>query len=88
MVPRMRTAAGFVGSGGRYGKAVFLHYPPVYPVGGRRGSGGAPAGTRRETLLYGHLHGPSIPRAVQGELDGISTNSSVPTHCGFFPYKI
>lgn len=32
-------------------KAVFLHYPPVYPQADARGSGGAPAGIRRETLL-------------------------------------
>lgn len=52
-------------------KAVFLHYPPVYP----QADAGEVVALLREygvkRCFYGHLHGPSIPRAVQGELDGI-----------------
>ena len=46
-----RTAAGFVGSGGRYGKGSVPALSSGLSPGGRRGSGGAPAGIRRETLL-------------------------------------
>ena len=52
-------------------KAVFLHYPPVYPQSGRRGSGGAPAGIRRETLLLRPFARPVHSAGGAGELDGI-----------------
>ena len=38
--------------------------------------------------FYGHLHGPSIPRAVQGELDGIEYKLISADALRFFPYKI
>ncbi len=50
---------------------VFLHYPPVYA--------GTVCAEMMEVLhalhirrcYYGHIHGPGIRRAVQGEYDGI-----------------
>ncbi len=50
---------------------VFLHYPPVYA--------GTVCAEMMEALhaldirrcYYGHIHGPGIRRAVQGEYDGI-----------------
>ena len=69
-------------------KAVFLHYPPVYP----QADAGEVVALLREygvkRCFYGHLHGPSIPRAVQGELDGIEYKLISADALRFFPYKI
>ena len=69
-------------------KAVFLHYPPIYP----QADAGEVVALLREygvkRCFYGHLHGPSIPRAVQGELDGIEYKLISADALRFFPYKI
>lgn len=67
---------------------AFLHYPPV--------SVQADAdeivailhefGVKR--CFYGHLHGASIPRAVQGTVDGIDYRLVSADALRFFPYKI
>ena len=54
----------------RYGKGSVPASSDLVP---RRtpGSGGAPVEYGVTLLLYGHLHGPSIPAGGAGELDGI-----------------
>lgn len=69
-------------------KIVFLHYPPVYTA--------ACADEIIEILhefgvkrcFFGHLHGPSIPKAVQGNIDGIEYKLISADAVGFCPIKI
>ena len=72
-------------SAGDAEKLVFLHYPPLYP-----------AGTADEVVAllheygvrdcwYGHLHGPSLRGAVQGEVDGIRYRLISADAVGFCP---
>lgn len=69
-------------------KVAFLHYPPVFP-----GSCAAPMvdlmaqyGVRR--CYYGHLHGASIPRAVQGRVQGIHYRLVSADAVGFCPVLV
>lgn len=69
-------------------KVVFLHYPPLYP------------GTSFPEVIeimrefevkrcyYGHLHGPTIGRAVEGEVDGIVYKLISADALKFLPLKI
>lgn len=69
-------------------RVVFLHYPPLYP------------GTSFPEVLdimkeygvkrcyYGHLHGPTIRRAVQGEVYGICYRLISADAMAFSPLKI
>lgn len=69
-------------------RVVFLHYPPLYP------------GTSFPEVLdimrefevrrcyYGHLHGPTIRRAVQGKVDGIDYRLISADAMAFTPLKI
>lgn len=75
-------------SAGDAEKLVFLHYPPLYP-----------AGNADEVLAllhefgvrecwYGHLHGPSIRGAIQGEVDGIRYKLISADALGFCPVQV
>lgn len=69
-------------------KVVFLHYPPIY------------ANAQAEEIIeilhryhvkrcyYGHLHGGSLPYAVQGEVDGIDYRLISADGVRFCPQKI
>ncbi|MEG2287112.1 MAG: metallophosphoesterase [Ruthenibacterium sp.] len=69
-------------------KVVFLHYPPVYAT--------AQAQEIIEVLhrygvkrcYYGHLHGASIPRAVEGKVDGIEYKLISADGVRFCPVRI
>lgn len=67
---------------------VFLHYPPVY--GGDRCEEFLSVlreyGIRR--CYYGHLHGPSIRRAVNGEYDGTQLRLISGDALGFLPVLV
>lgn len=73
---------------GQKEKIVFLHYPPLTTR--------AKACEVIEMLhefhvkecYYGHLHGPSIGRAIQGEVEGIRYKLISADSLGFCPYKI
>ena len=69
-------------------KLVFLHYPPLFQ-GYRCGEILAllqQYGVRR--CYYGHLHGPSLRRALEGVFDGIEFRLISADHLGFQPLKI
>lgn len=67
---------------------VFLHYPPVY--------GDYRCGEIMDVLheygvtrcLYGHLHGGSHQRAVQGECEGIEMKLIAGDYLDFMPYLV
>lgn len=69
-------------------RVAFLHYPPLYP-----GTSFPEVldimteyGVRR--CYYGHLHGPTIRRAVQGEVGGICYRLISADAMAFSPLKI
>lgn len=82
---RLRASLQAAGEGE---KAVFLHYPPVYP--GARAEGVLAVlrefGVQR--CFYGHLHGGMIRYAVQGEQEGVRYRLVSADALGFCPYKI
>lgn len=69
-------------------KIAFLHYPPVYPQGGADEIVSILHEFGVKRCFYGHLHGASIPRAVQGTVDGIHYRLISADALRFFPYKI
>lgn len=69
-------------------KLVFLHYPPIAPQADAAEVVSIlhEFGVRR--CFYGHLHGASIARAVQGVVDGIEYRLISADALRFNPYKI
>ena len=69
-------------------KAVFLHYPPVYP----QADAGEVVALLREygvkRCFYGHLHGGAIPLAYQGEFFGVDCRLISADYLKFCPIKI
>ena len=67
---------------------AFLHYPPLYT--GYR----CPEILRKleeykvERCFYGHLHGPSHKRAIEGQLGGVTYSLVAADYLGFVPKKI
>ena len=67
---------------------AFLHYPPLY------------TGYRCPEIIakleeyevkhcfYGHLHGPTHKRAIEGKLDGVAYHLVAADYLGFVPKKI
>ena len=83
----MRLEASLQAAGDRE-KLVFLHYPPLFQ-GYRCGEILAllqQYGVKR--CYYGHLHGPSLRRALEGVFDGIEFRLISADHLGFQPLKI
>ena len=82
---RLRT---LLEAAGEREKLCFLHYPPLYQ--GYRCEGILRLlreyGVR--TCCYGHLHGPSHRRAIQGMADGIEFCLVSADYLGFRPKKI
>ena len=66
----------------------FLHYPPLYT--GYR----CPEiiekleEYRVERCYYGHLHGPTHKRAIEGKLGGVEYHLVSADYLGFEPYKV
>ena len=83
---RLRMSLEAAGAG--LEKLVFLHYPPVFP------GASAPQITAMlgeygvKRCFYGHLHGASIHRAVQGLVDGVEYRLISADSLGFCPYKV
>ena len=85
-----RLRASLQAAEGAAEKWAFLHYPPVFPG----------AGSCAQPLIdimqaygvarcwYGHLHGKSIPYAVQGERGGIDYRLISADALGFCPCKL
>lgn len=67
---------------------AFLHYPPLYT--GYR----CPEIIEKleaygvERCYYGHLHGPTHKRAIEGRLGGVSYHLVAADHLGFVPLKV
>lgn len=67
---------------------AFLHYPPLYT--GYR----CPEIIRKleeygvERCFYGHLHGPSHKRAIEGTVEGVAYHLVAADYLGFIPKKI
>ncbi len=69
-------------------KIVFLHYPPKY---GQYQCDEILALLRAygvKLCLSGHLHGPALKLAFEGELDGVRFRTVSADHVGFVPQKI
>ncbi len=75
-------------SAGEAEKLVFLHYPPLYPAG----NADEVLALLREFGIrecwYGHLHGPSIRGAIQGEVDGVRYKLISADALGFCPVRV
>lgn len=69
-------------------KIVFLHYPPVSAQGNAEEIVAILHEFGVKRCFYGHLHGASIPRAVQGTAGGIDYRLVSADALCFFPYKI
>ncbi|MEG1931667.1 MAG: serine/threonine protein phosphatase, partial [Pygmaiobacter sp.] len=69
-------------------KLVFLHYPPIYPNGNADEIVGLLHEFGVKRCFYGHLHGGSIPFAVQGDVDGIYYKLISADSLHFCPYKV
>jgi predicted phosphohydrolase len=67
---------------------VFLHYPPVF--GGDRCEEFLAVLREQEIrrCYYGHLHGPSIRRAVTGDYDGVALRLISGDAVGFLPVLV
>lgn len=67
---------------------VFMHYPPISrdAVCDELYEALRARGVKR--CFYGHLHGPAIPRAFNGERDGIAFRLISGDALGFQPLKI
>ena len=77
-----------LGAAGEKPILCFLHYPPLY-----QGSECAPIlqtlqNYRVISCCYGHLHGPTHRRAVEGIRSGINFSLISADYLGFFPKKI
>ena len=67
---------------------AFLHYPPLYE-GYRCGEIlGKLEEYQVEQCFYGHLHGPTHRRAIQGRYGGVEYHLVAADYLGFFPKKI
>ena len=66
----------------------FLHYPPVYQGYECPEILRLLREYRVERCCYGHLHGPTIRRAVEGKRDGTDFSLISADHLGFIPKKI
>ena len=75
-------------SAGEAEKLVFLHYPPLYPAG----NADEVLALLREFGIrecwYGHLHGPSIRGAIQGEVDEVRYKLISADALGFCPVRV
>ncbi len=69
-------------------KIVFLHYPPVSTQANAAEIIAILHEFGVKRCFYGHLHGASIPRAVQGTADGVEYRLISADALRFFPYKI
>ena len=69
-------------------KLVFLHYPPVYANARSQEIIDVMNEYRVEHCFYGHLHGQSIPWAVQGGIDVICYRLLSANSRAFEPEKI
>ena len=67
---------------------VFLHYPPVSTQANAAEIIAILHEFGVKRCFYGHLHGASIPRAVQGTADGVEYRLISADALRFFPYKI
>lgn len=67
---------------------AFLHYPPLYTgyrcpeIIGKLEEYGV------ERCFYGHLHGPSHKRAIEGAVGGVEYHLVAADYLGFIPKKI
>ena len=69
-------------------KLVFLHYPPVYPNANAQEVISLLQQYNVKHCFYGHLHGPALRYAVQGDVDGIEYKLISADGVAFCPYKI
>ena len=69
-------------------KLVFLHYPPVYPNANAQEVISLLQQYNVKHCFYGHLHGPALRYAVQGDVDGIEYKLISADGLAFCPYKI
>ena len=86
-IGRLRTSVEAAQATGKQ-PIVFLHYPPVYA-----GSVCTEMMAELRRLgvthcFYGHLHGPSIPHAVNGTVDGITLKLISGDALSFTPFPI
>lgn len=82
-----RLAASLDGAG-EGEKLVFLHYPPIYPTGNADEVVGLLHKYGIRECYYGHLHGGSIPNAIEGDVDGIRYRLISADALRFCPLKI
>lgn len=69
-------------------KLVFLHYPPIYPNANAQEVISLLQQYNVKHCFYGHLHGPALRYAVQGDVDGIEYKLISADGLAFCPYKI
>ncbi len=69
-------------------KAVFLHYPPIFGEFRAQAFLDIISGCGADSCYYGHLHGPSIPFAFNGVLNGVKYKLISADNLGFAPLKI
>lgn len=69
-------------------KLVFLHYPPIYPNGNADEVVAMLHQYGVKECYYGHLHGGSIPFAIEGDVDGIEYRLISADALRFCPLKI
>ncbi len=69
-------------------KIAFLHYPPLYPDGSFEEIINVMKQYGVKRCYYGHLHGASIRRAVQGVHDGIDYTLISADAISFSPLEI
>lgn len=69
-------------------KLVFLHYPPIISRAIAEEVVQLLHEFEIKECYYGHLHGPSVCYAVQGELQGIRYKLISADSLGFCPYRI
>ncbi len=67
---------------------VFLHYPPVYGDYRCEEMLEVLAAHNVKRCFYGHLHGASHARAVQGEFEGVTYRMIAADYLRFVPYCI
>lgn len=64
---------------------VMLHYPPVYEIGRTSGFVELMKKYNVDICLYGHLHGDSLKRAVEGNIEGIDMYM---VSCDYLNFKL
>lgn len=69
-------------------KLVFLHYPPMYPTGNADEVLSLLSEFEVKKCYYGHLHGASIPNAIEGDRGGIYYKLVSADGLRFCPLKI